>query len=131
MAFSAPASRSALAEINITPLVDVMLVLLVIFMVTAPMLSRPLNLVLPQPTDKQVAVPPTQLLLQVDLDGGYRLDDRPTTLAQLRAQLEEARISDPRTVLQVQAAEGAEYQRMVEAMAVVEASGFPQITLRQ
>jgi biopolymer transport protein ExbD len=131
MAFSAPASRSALAEINITPLVDVMLVLLVIFMVTAPMLSRPLNLVLPQPTDKQVAVPPTQLLLQVDLDGGYRLDDRPTTLAQLRTQLEEARISDPRTVLQVQAAAGAEYQRMVEAMAVVEASGFPQITLRQ
>ncbi|WAC62443.1 biopolymer transporter ExbD [Pseudoxanthomonas sp. SL93] len=131
MAFSAPASRSALADINITPLVDVMLVLLVIFMVTAPMLSRPLNLVLPQPTDRQVAVPPTQLLLQVDLDGGYRLDDRPTTLAQLRTQLEEARISDPRTVLQVQAAEGAEYQRMVEAMAVVEASGFPQITLRQ
>ena len=67
----------------------------------------------------------------MDLDGGYRLDDRPTTLAQLRTQLEEARISDPRTVLQVQAAEGAEYQRMVEAMAVVEASGFPQITLRQ
>src|SRR5688500_9073082 len=131
MAFSAPASRSALADINITPLVDVMLVLLVIFMVTAPMLSRPLNLVLPQPTDRQVAVPPTQLLLQVDLDGGYRLDDRPTTLAQLRTQLEEARISDPRTVLQVQAAEGAEYQRMVEAMAVVEASAFPQITLRQ
>lgn len=132
MAFSEPASRSALAEINITPLVDVMLVLLVIFMVTAPLLSRPINLVLPQPTDQQRRVePPPQLLLQVDADGGYRLDDRPMTLDQLRAQLEEAHVSDPSTILQVQSAAGADYQQMVAALAVAEAGGFAQISLRQ
>lgn len=60
MAFSAPAGRSELAEINITPLVDVMLVLLVIFMVTAPLLSRPIDAVLPQRTDRQIEQqPPT------------------------------------------------------------------------
>ncbi|MEL1263465.1 biopolymer transporter ExbD [Pseudoxanthomonas putridarboris] len=133
MAFSDPAPRAALAEINITPLVDVMLVLLVIFMVTAPLLSRPINLILPQPRpiDQRRVDPPPQLLLQVDVDGGYRLDDRPMTLGQLRTQLEEAHVSDPKTVLQVQSASGAEYQQMVTALAVAEASGFDQISLRQ
>lgn len=58
MAFSAPASRSELAEINITPLVDVMLVLLVIFMVTAPVLSRPIETMLPQPVPPVKPVEP-------------------------------------------------------------------------
>ena len=131
MAFSASAPRSALAEINITPLVDVMLVLLVIFMVTAPLLSRPIELALPQPADSRTVEPPPQLLLQVDPDGGYRLDDRPMTLAHLRSQLEDAHTSDPRTVLQVQAASSADYQQMVQALAIAEDSGFSQISLRQ
>ena len=108
MAFSAPASRRELAEINITPLVDVMLVLLVIFMVTAPLLSRPIDAQLPQPVPDAQRVPPNDLVLKLGLAGDYTLDDRPVSLAELRVRLEDARIADPETVLQVEASAGAD-----------------------
>ena len=130
MAFSAPASRSQLADINITPLVDVMLVLLVIFMVTAPILSRPIDAMLPQRVDGQQTDPPNDLVLKVGLAGLYTLDDRPLTLGELRARLEDARIADPRTVLQVEAADGADYQQLVSALAQADASGIRNIVMR-
>jgi len=130
MAFSAPASRSELAEINITPLVDVMLVLLVIFMVTAPMLSRPIETILPQPTPGERVEPPNDLVLTVGLGGHYALDDRPVTLTELRSRLMDARIADPRTVLQVEASENADYQQLVSALAQAEASGIGSIVMR-
>ena len=131
MAFSAPASRSELAEINITPLVDVMLVLLVIFMVTAPILSRPIDAMLPQPVEGTPVDPPNDLVLKVGLAGGYTLDDRPVTLGELRTRLEDARIANPRTVLQVEAADGADYQQLVVALAQAEASGLDNIVMRR
>ncbi|MBD9480625.1 biopolymer transporter ExbD [Pseudoxanthomonas sp. PXM02] len=130
MAFSVSASRSELAEINITPLVDVMLVLLVIFMVTAPMLSRPIDAMLPQPVPVKPVDPPNDLVLKVGLAGAYTLDDRAVTLSELRLRLEDARVSDPRTVLQVEAAEGADYQQLVSALAQAEASGLGNIVMR-
>ncbi len=130
MAFSAPAGRSQLADINITPLVDVMLVLLVIFMVTAPILSRPIDAMLPQRVDAQPTDPPNDLVLKVGLAGLYTLDDRPLTLGELRARLEDAHIADPRTVLQVEAADGADYQQLVSALAQADASGIRNIVMR-
>ena len=130
MAFSAPASRSELAEINITPLVDVMLVLLVIFMVTAPMLSRPIDALLPQRVDGKPVDPPNDLVLKVGLAGTYTLDDRAVTLSELRTRLEDAHVADPRTVLQVEAADGADYQQLVSALAQAEASGLDNIVMR-
>jgi biopolymer transport protein ExbD len=130
MAFSVSASRSELAEINITPLVDVMLVLLVIFMVTAPILSRPIDAMLPQPVEGTPVDPPNDLVLKVGLAGSYTLDDRPVTLSELRTRLEDARIADPRTVLQVEAADGADYQQLVSALAQADASGLGNIVMR-
>lgn len=131
MAFSAPANRTELAEINITPLVDVMLVLLVIFMVTAPMLSQPIDAILPQRIDRPVdESPPNDLILKVGLSGAYTLDDKPVTLPALRLLLEDARASDPKTVLHVETAEGAEYQELVSALAQAEASGIRNIVMR-
>jgi biopolymer transport protein ExbD len=133
MAFSdsAVSSRgSALAEINITPLVDVMLVLLVIFMVTAPMLTRSVNLSLPQPTPDIVITKPLQLRLDVAADGSYRLDDRPLSLADLRQRLEEAGVSDPHAVLSVETASDADYQPVVAALAAARNSGLTNISIR-
>jgi len=129
MAFSAPASRRELAEINITPLVDVMLVLLVIFMVTAPLLSRPIETILPQPVPGKKE-PLNDLVLRIGLAGDYTLDDRPVSLAELRTRLEDARIADPRTVLNVEASDGADYQQLVSALAQAEASGLDNIVMR-
>jgi Biopolymer transport protein len=130
MAFSVPASRRELAEINITPLVDVMLVLLVIFIVTAPLLSRPIETILPQPVRGERTEPPNDLVLKVGLGGTYTLDDRPVSLAELRLRLEDALVADPRTVLQVDASAGADYQQLVSALAQAEASGLDHIVMR-
>jgi biopolymer transport protein ExbD len=130
MAFSVPASRRELAEINITPLVDVMLVLLVIFIVTAPLLSRPIETILPQPAPGERTEPPNDLVLKVGLGGTYTLDDRPVSLAELRLRLEDALVADPRTVLQVDASAGADYQQLVSALAQAEASGLEHIVMR-
>ena len=130
MAFSVPASRRELAEINITPLVDVMLVLLVIFIVTAPLLSRPIETILPQPVRGERTEPPNDLVLKVGLGGTYTLDDRPVSLAELRLRLEDALVADPRTVLQVDASAGADYQQLVSALAQAEASGLDNIVMR-
>ena len=130
MAFSVPASRRELAEINITPLVDVMLVLLVIFIVTAPLLSRPIDTILPQPVPGERTEPPNDLVLKVGLGGTYTLDDRPVSLAELRLRLEDALVADPRTVLQVDASAGADYQQLVSALAQAEASGLDHLVMR-
>jgi biopolymer transport protein ExbD len=133
MAFSdsAVSSRgSALAEINITPLVDVMLVLLVIFMVTAPMLTRSIDLSLPQPTRDPIPAKPLQLRLDVAADGSYRLDDRPLGLADLRQRLHEASVSDPGAVLSVETASDADYQPVVAALAAARNGGLSNISIR-
>ena len=68
--------RRDVAEINITPLVDVLLVLLVIFMVTAPVASGRLDLRLPQASPPQPAEPPPRVELRVQADGVYLLEGR-------------------------------------------------------
>lgn len=130
MAFSATARPSALAEMNVTPLVDVMLVLLIIFMVTAPLLSRPLDLSLPQGRDTPSSDKPSVLSLDVAADGTLRLDDRPLSARDLRVRLDDALRSDPKTVLTLSASPDADYQQVVTALAEVRASGIEQVSWR-
>ena len=131
MAFSTSARSSMVAEMNITPLVDVMLVLLVIFMVSAPLLTRPLDITLPQrallPTD---APKPLQMQLQVMDDGSYQLDSRPVSRQQLAERLREAAISDERVVLSLRATSNAEYQSMATALAEARESGITHIGMQ-
>lgn len=128
MAFSASARPSALAEMNVTPLVDVMLVLLIIFMVTAPILSRPLELGLPQVSDAPKPPKASILTLQVGSHGDLTLDDRPLSRQQLAQQLDEALRSDPRTVLTLRASPDADYQQVVNALATVRQAGVQQVS---
>ncbi|MGX5729567.1 ExbD/TolR family protein [Pseudoxanthomonas beigongshangi] len=131
MAFSATARPSALAEMNVTPLVDVMLVLLIIFMVTAPLLSRPLDLALPQSTPPIDQAKPLILSLEVSEDGSLKLDDRPLSAADLRGRLDDALRSDPKAVLTLRASPDADYQQVVTALAQVRASGIQQVSWRE
>ena len=127
MAFSASVRDSAVAEINITPLVDVMLVLLVIFMVSAPMISRPLEASIPQKNKVIEQIKPPMLLLEIGDDGAYRLDGRLLTQQQLGERLQDSLITDPRTVLTVHATSNADYQRVVTAMAEARDRGVVHI----
>jgi biopolymer transport protein ExbD len=130
MAFSAPVRDSAVAEINITPLVDVLLVLLVIFMVSAPMISRPLEASIPQKNKVIEQIKPPMLLLEIGDDGAYRLDGRLLTQQQLGERLQDSLVTDPRTVLTVHATSNADYQRVVTAMAEARDRGVVHIGIQ-
>ncbi|WP_411833491.1 ExbD/TolR family protein [Pseudoxanthomonas mexicana] len=118
-----------LAGINITPLVDVLLVLLIIFMVTAPMLSRPLPVLLPAFADRAPPIKPQQLDLLIAADGGLRLNDRALDWAQLQQRLEETAAADPGALLRLRAMDDADYQQLVAAIALARRSGLTQVSL--
>ncbi|MEO8365162.1 MAG: biopolymer transporter ExbD [Pseudoxanthomonas sp.] len=130
MAFSISVRDSRVAEMNITPLVDVMLVLLVIFMVSAPLVSQPVQASLPQSTPAVEATRAPSLQLRVGDDGSYRLDDRLLTSTELWQRLDDAVISDPRTTLRVSAASDADYQRVVTALAEAHQRGIAGIAMQ-
>ena len=89
MAFSSGNSGGPMADINVTPLVDVMLVLLIIFMITAPMLSHKIKIDLPQPNPNVVNPenPPDPVRLQIRQDGSLYWNDTPVDELGLKAQI--------------------------------------------
>ena len=123
------------AEINVTPLVDVMLVLLIIFMVTAPLMMNQLPITLPKPStfsdpDKK----PEKLAVSFDLQGNYFIQHNQEPKAavaytELPAQLQTIARDHPDEVVTVCADAQAIYDRVVDLMAIVGASGFAKVTL--
>jgi biopolymer transport protein ExbD len=89
MAISTKSSAGAMAEINVTPLVDVLLVLLIIFMITAPILAHKIEVDLPQPnTNTPPPVnPPTPVNLKIDQSGAFYWNGTPVDELGLKAQL--------------------------------------------
>src|SRR6476659_3225766 len=89
MAFSSGGGGGPMADINVTPLVDVMLVLLIIFMVTAPALSYPIEVDLPQktttPPPPPPVPPPDPLKIHIDAAGTVSLNGSPTPLSALQS----------------------------------------------
>lgn len=127
-AYSAPPRDARIAEINITPLVDVMLVLLVIFMIAAPAVTNTLSMRLPA-SGRPDAVPPPQLMLEVDVNGGYALDGRALTRDALLATLRDTARRTPQAIVRIQAAQDADYQAFASALAAARASGLENVTL--
>ena len=119
-------SGSSMRDMNITPLVDVMLVLLVIFMVTVPAISHPIPVELPQPGgSKAIALDPIRL--HIDASGAISWNGAPVTMEELptRFQAEAARglasngMIDPnrQPLLKIDADRGAEYQLVAQVLA--------------
>lgn len=131
MAFADQAIRQEQAQINITPLVDVLLVLLVIFMMTAPILSRPIPLTLPQsaPPDAERLPPPEPIVLRIDAAGGLSWNGSATSLSALPplfAALAE-RAPGERPMLQIDAAGDSDYGTLVRVLAAANGAGVQEI----
>lgn len=121
--------NETVAEINVTPLVDVMLVLLIIFMVTAPAVTGQLKLSLPVPTP----IPPEALPkaeLNVQEDGSFVLDGRALSRTQLSTALAGLAAENPETVLTVDANADADYQAFAHALAAADAAGIRNLSTR-
>jgi biopolymer transport protein ExbD len=129
MAFTAARTASdTMSEMNITPLVDVMLVLLVIFMVTAPLMDFRIPMGLSQPVPDPPP-PSEQVLLEVERGDLFRLAGSPVTVQALPAALQALSERQPGTLLRIEIDPEADYQSAASALAAVERSGFEKYGL--
>lgn len=116
-----------MADINVTPLVDVMLVLLVIFIITAPLMAGSLRMDLPHSESAEPGLPAEAINLALTPDGQIHLDERPVTPEQLRQTLERRAAQDPDTEVQLRADAQVPYGRVVELMDMAQAAGLSRI----
>ncbi len=122
MAFASNSGGGPMADINVTPLVDVMLVLLIIFMVTAPILSYPIDIDLPQRTTnppENPKEPPPPIKLRIDASGTVFWNDSPTPVSALRSMMSSEIERDPNNqpTLEVDVNEDAQYEVLAKVLA--------------
>ena len=122
-------SRAALSEINVTPLVDVMLVLLIIFMISAPLLTVGVPLELPKTDASAVNDERQPLTVSVKRDGSIFIQDTPITLDQLGERLTAMAGDGLDRPIYVRADGGAAYASVAQVMARLSSSGFTKIDL--
>ena len=129
--FARPHPQSTeIAGINITPLVDVMLVLLVIFMVTMPIRSESIGL--PLPADSPLPPPrPEPVQLQVQADGSALLDGVRVELSALTAELRAQHAQAPKATLSLDGSGDAEYRAFAFALAAARNAGYRDIAIRR
>jgi biopolymer transport protein TolR len=116
-----------MGDINMTPLIDVMLVLLVIFMVTAPFMVSAVRVALPQADAQLAPPPPAPLVVHIDKTGQVFVQDLPVDATQVRAALALAAMADPDTEIQLRADTAVPYGRVAEFMALAQAAGLGRI----
>ena len=128
MAFTSNSGGGPMAEINVTPLVDVMLVLLIIFMITAPLMSHKIRIDLPQANPNvQEQNPPEPIDLAVKESGEIFWNDELVTEAMLQAQLRVAAQKNPQPELQIRADKETKYQLIATVMANAKSAGMVKI----
>jgi biopolymer transport protein TolR len=116
-----------MSEINVTPLVDVMLVLVVIFIITAPLLASSIRLDLPRTDAAKPNDMPAFVTVVLDRTGAVFLDDRKLDAAALERRLAEAAKKNPETEVQLRADQSVPYGRIVEVMGAAQKAGLNRI----
>ena len=117
----------ALSEINVTPFVDVMLVLLIIFMVTAPLMQQGIDVNLPETTTQPLRVKEEPLILTVNRDGAYFLGRREIPAAELSAKLEAIFEGRDTKEIFLRADEDVAYRFVVRALASAREAGVTKL----
>jgi biopolymer transport protein ExbD len=136
MALSLPPSGEAgedryqpLAEINVTPMVDVMLVLLVIFMVTAPLLTVGVPLDLPKTAAAAITDPKPPVILSLNRVGEVYIGDDRIERGDLAGRLAGLAAEDPARIVYVRGDQTISYTQLMEALGLVNRAGFSKVTL--
>ncbi len=122
-----PRGDPPMSDINMTPLIDVMLVLVVIFLITAPLLASSIRLDLPRSDAAGASDAPRSVLVVVDRSGQVFLDDKPVSASDLAVRLSSVARLNPDTEVQLRADEAVPYGRVVEVIGVAQKAGLGRI----
>jgi len=122
------------SEINVVPYIDVMLVLLIIFMVTAPLLTLSVDVDLPKSNARSVDSKADPIIVSVDAEGRYSLKLKDAPAEQIDAQTLKAKLSafvreNPDVPVFVAAPGSADYQRVMDTMVMLTEAGVPKVGL--
>ncbi len=116
-----------MSDINMTPLIDVMLVLLVIFIITAPLMSSSLRLDLPKTAGAKPTDAPTFVTVAVNPQGQLFWGDEPVSAGQLKTKVREAALRNPATEVQLRADQQVPYGRIAELIGLVQDGGLTRV----
>ena len=122
-------SYTPLAEINVTPMVDVMLVLLVIFMVAAPLLTVGVPINLPKSSAAQVTEPQQPIIVSINKAGETFIGDDKVLGDDLKKQLGELATQDPSRIVYVRGDREIEYGTLMDLLGEVNSAGFAKVSL--
>ncbi|HZZ11254.1 MAG TPA: biopolymer transporter ExbD [Paraburkholderia sp.] len=114
-------------EINMTPLVDVMLVLLIVFMVTIPVIRHAVKIDLPHASSQKEDTKPAQVTVSVDANGNVTWDDQKVDDDALRAKIAQAALVEPQPELHLDADRKVPYEKVAEVMSAAQAGGLTKI----
>ncbi len=130
MSFTTGGSGGAMADINVTPLVDVMLVLLIIFMVTAPIMSYQIQIDIPQPSKEKPLVqkdPPPPIRLRIDESGALFLDNSPLSKTALKPTLTVFASQEVQPTLELETSPEVKYEVLTSVLATAKNAGMIKI----
>lgn len=116
-----------LSEINMIPLIDVMLVLLIVFMITVPVMKHAVSVDLPQASSTMVQDKPSTIQLSVSADGQYHWDEKKISDEQLELMLANAAEQTPQPSLHIRGDKEVRYERVAQAMAAAHRAGIQNL----
>jgi biopolymer transport protein ExbD len=130
MAISASGdNEDVVSEINVTPLVDVMLVLLVVFIVTAPLLSNAVTVNLPKTAINSPPAQKKSLSVSIDAQSKIYIDRNEVPLASLEGELKKLHASNPEIAVQLNADQGVNYGVVAKAISSVDRAGVKRLSV--
>ena len=125
--FNTSGAQAPMAEINTTPLVDVMLVLLIIFIITAPLLTHSVNVDLPRASSAPVEHKPATLQVSIDADGKVSLAGEAVSPTELESRFRDAVGRDAQVEMHLMADRATRYEAVAETMSAARRAGLSKI----
>ena len=125
--FNSDGQSNLMSEINTTPLVDVMLVLLVIFIITAPLLTHAVKIDLPQASSQPIEQKPEIISIAVNGTGQMYWNDTPVVEGELAVKLQQAATAEPQPELHIRADKETRYQILAKIMADAQNAGIEKL----
>lgn len=119
----------AMSDINVTPFVDVMLVLLIVFMVTAPLLTVGVPVDLPQADAQPITTPEEPLVVSVDAEGRLYIQDTEVAEVSLVSRLRAITDANPETRIYVRGDRAIAYGKVMQVMGMINEAGFRRVAL--